>query len=111
MSIDLDKAHVIDKEGLAISDDDGELLFYITSGEGVPYGTVSNQTLYFDKTSKSFWRSFGGDNREWTCLDIGQAYLSCWSLGSLEDLDHASELDCGDLSYTHFRSVIELGSL
>ena len=111
MSIDLDKAHVIDQEGLAITDDDGELLFYVTSGEGVPYGTVSDQTLYFDKLTKNFWRSFGGDSREWVCIDIGQAYLTVWSSGSVEDLDCADELDCGDLSYSYFRSVIKLGEL
>lgn len=111
MSINISDSFDISKEGLAILNEDAELLFYLAAGSGEPTGTVSEKTFYYDTDSNLFWRSFGGAAEEWVCVDLGPKINSVWSLGTIEDSTSSNQIDCGELPITRYRNVIDLGEL
>lgn len=66
--INVDKAHELDENGVAIADDSGNILFYLTSGSGVPSGSAPINSWYFDKDSQLMYYKYGALNTDWRQL-------------------------------------------
>lgn len=65
MAINIDKAHEFDKNGFSIGDDNGNVLFYMTTGSGAPSGPAPINTWYFDKDSRLLYYKFGALDTDW----------------------------------------------
>jgi len=68
MAINIDKAHEFDEDGFAISDDDGNVLFYVTTGSGAPSGPAPINTWYFRQDTNVIYYKFGALDTDWRQL-------------------------------------------
>lgn len=76
MSINVEEARRVEEFGLAWTDNDGNVLFYITTGVGSPVGTPAPvPTLYVDENA-NIWRKFGNLDTDWNILIAGQRQFS-----------------------------------
>ena len=77
MAIDLEKAFDVSKYGLAIRDDDGEVLCYISSGQGSPVGINAPIPTVFVSDSADVWVKFGASSSDWRIISStnGDLYI------------------------------------
>lgn len=67
MAINIDGAFDLDDDGIAIRNNDGDPLFYLTSGSGSPIGQAAPlPTWYIDTDNSDFWRKTGPGNNDWS---------------------------------------------
>jgi len=70
MSINVEEALNLEEFGVASCDEDGNVLFYITSGVGDPTGNAAPvPTLYLDQTNADIWRKFGANDNDWALVE------------------------------------------
>ena len=66
MAINAEKAFDIDQDGLAIRDEDGNVLFYLAAGLGSPFGFQAPiGTEYMDQSTLFVFRKFGPLVTDW----------------------------------------------
>lgn len=68
--IDASEAEGIGSKGLALKDDDGNVVLYATSGDGSPVGTEAPvNTWYFRRDTKTLYVKDGDGDSDWTTYD------------------------------------------
>ena len=66
MAINVDDAHELSENGLAFSDDNGNVKAYITSDNGSPVGSAAPvNSWYFQQDAQLLWYKFGAGNNDW----------------------------------------------
>lgn len=68
MAIDVNESHEITEFGLAFTDDNGNVIAYVTSGTGSPVGTAAPVPTIYIENNGDVWRKFGTDNADWQKL-------------------------------------------
>lgn len=64
--IDVSKAHEISKEGLAISDENGNVIAYLATGTGDPTGSAAPiNTWFLRQDTQTLFYKFGSGNNDW----------------------------------------------
>lgn len=67
--IDVSKAFEVNEEGFAVTNSDGDTLFYIATGTGAPTGNAAPvNTFYFDQSTQLIYYKFGAGNNDWRQL-------------------------------------------
>ena len=66
MAINSDDAFDVNENGVAITDDNGNVVGYFAVGTGDPTGTTAPQnTWYFRQDGQKIWYNFSGDPSDW----------------------------------------------
>lgn len=66
MSLNIDESSKIGINGLAITDDDGQVIFYLASGSGSPVGQSAPINTFYTNTDDSvIWRKFDSGDDDW----------------------------------------------
>jgi hypothetical protein len=66
VAINLDDAFDVRAEGFAVRDNDGNPIFYITTGIGDPTGSPAPvNTFYIDQSTQLLYYKFGAGNNDW----------------------------------------------
>lgn len=69
MSINIDDCLEINEEGFAITNSDGEALFYLATGDGSPVGNAAPvNTWYTDRVDNLIYYKFGLGDNDWRQL-------------------------------------------
>ena len=69
MAINVDNAFDIDQDGLAVRDNDGNILYYLCAGSGLPDGNAAPQnTFYFNQDTQLIHYKYGAGNNDWRQL-------------------------------------------
>ena len=75
MAINVDKAHELSENGLAVSDSSGNILFYITSGSGDPTGSAAPvNTWYFRTDNRLIYYKFGAGDNDWRQIQAADIF-------------------------------------
>ena len=86
MAINVDKAFEVGENGFAVSDDDGNIIYYQTGGSGPPYGQQAPEgTRYIDFTNNVRYRKRGAGTGvdDWP-FDIPNNLYSSADAGAVE---------------------------
>lgn len=68
MAINVEESHEFSEFGLSLTDDNGNVISYITAGVGSPIGTAAPvPTIYIQETGR-VWRKFGALDTDWAPL-------------------------------------------
>lgn len=66
MSIDSTEAYGFEKYGVSLKDEDGNVILYITGGNGSPVGTPSPlNTKYYQIENSQMWKKYGANDEDW----------------------------------------------
>ena len=72
MAINVDEAQGFEEFGWRATDDDGNVLFYLTFGTGSPVGQAAPvPTVYVQIEDASIWRKFGPTVNDWNQVAAG----------------------------------------
>lgn len=67
--VNVDDAYEIGESGLAVTDNDGNVLFYLASGSGSPVGSAApDATVYIRSSDNTIWRKVGPAASDWRQL-------------------------------------------
>jgi hypothetical protein len=66
MAINVDNAFDIGEDGITVSDGDGNVLYYLTTGSGLPNGNPAPvNTFYIDDQTQLIYYKFGPNDADW----------------------------------------------
>jgi hypothetical protein len=66
MAIDITEASKVDERGIALTDNDDNVILYLTSGTGDPTGSSApSNTWYFRQDTQTLWYKFGATDADW----------------------------------------------
>lgn len=69
MAINVDKAFDIDENGVGLRDDNGNYIFYVTSGSGAPSGSAPVNSWYFRQDTRTIYYKFGALDTDWRQIE------------------------------------------
>lgn len=70
-----DDSFDIRESGVAIKDDDGNTLLYLTAGTGNPTGQQAPVPTLFVNELAEVWKKFGPTVNDWRLIDAGDLYI------------------------------------
>jgi hypothetical protein len=115
MAINIDGAFEVGQDGIAISDENGNVIYYTTTGVGVPTGTSAPiNTFYVDQNTQLIYYKFGAGNNDWRQIraqDIAFDNSVADYPGSPTNLQQALEAARGArFQYAQFQKIGQMNS-